>query len=220
MRTRCDHTAAWRLLQSRFDSIAKTFDLRNAFENDPQRFTVFSQDAPHVFADLSKNLIDTAVEQQLFELARQCGLEQHRDAMFSGALVNSTEQRAVMHFLLRNSPPAQYIPAHAAIDKIADLQAEVHACLDSMLDYAEQGVVPGRTADVTSWASEFALWNADADESVWMRVLCDPQTSGGLLIAVSADDADRMADELGARGVLSARVGSCTADHPGRVVIR
>ena len=135
---RCDQTAAWAQLQTAFDASGKTFDLCDAFAADPPRFAHFSQSAPHVFADLSKNLIDTDVEQQLFELARQCGLEQHRNAMFAGALINSTEQRAVMHFLLRNSPPGQYVPAYAAIDRVADLQAEVHACLDSMLDYAEQ----------------------------------------------------------------------------------
>ena len=138
MRIRCDRTAAWALLQSHFDSVGKTFDLRDAFAADPQRFDSFSQAAPHVFADLSKNLIDANTESLLFDLARQCGLEPYRDAMFSGEAINSTEQRAVMHFLLRNSPPRQYIPAHAAINKVADLQAEVHASLDSMLAYAEQ----------------------------------------------------------------------------------
>ena len=147
---RCDQTTAWTQLQTAFDASGKTFDLRQAFVTDPQRFAHFSQSAPYVFADLSKNLIDTVVEQQLFELARQCGLEQHRDAMFSGALVNSTEQRAVMHSLLRNSPLGQYVPAHAAIDKIADLQAEVHACLDSMLDYAEQVRGDERITDIVN----------------------------------------------------------------------
>ena len=33
-----------------------------------------------------------------------------------------------------------------------------------------------------------------------MNVLCDPQTSGGLLIACAARDAERLADELAARG--------------------
>ena len=138
MRPRCDQTAAWALLKTAFETSGKTFDLRDAFAADPQRFDHFSQSAPHIFADLSKNLVDVAIERQLFALARQCGLEQHRDAMFSGALVNCTEQRAVMHYLLRNTPASHYIPAYGAINKIADLQAEVHASLDSMLAYAEQ----------------------------------------------------------------------------------
>ena len=150
MRTRCDHTAAWGLLQSRFDSIAKTFDLRNAFANDPQRFTTFSQDAPHVFADLSKNLIDSQTQALLIDLARQTGLEAYRDAMFAGAAVNSTENRAAMHFLLRNPPSTQYIPAQVAINKIADKQAEVEATLNAMLAFAEQVRANDHITDVVN----------------------------------------------------------------------
>lgn len=91
---------------------------------------------------------------------------------------------------------------------------------DRVFHLAGQGVVPGRTAEVTAWAGAFALWSAGSDEDVWMRVLCDPQTSGGLLIAVPAHDADRLAEELGAGGALAARIGRCTADQPGRITIR
>ena len=143
---RCDRTPAWPLLQASFESLGKNFDLREAFAADPQRFTRFSQDAPHVFADLSKNLIDADTEALLLELARQCGLEQQRDAMFAGELINRTEQRAVMHFLLRNPPLAQEGRAQAAIKNIADalpevnaeVNAEVQAVLAAMLAYAEQ----------------------------------------------------------------------------------
>jgi len=86
--------------------------------------------------------------------------------------------------------------------------------------YAEQSVVPGRTADVTEWAQEFVVWAGSADADIWMRVLCDPQTSGGLMIAVPAEDADRLAGELASRGVLGARIGRCTADQPGRITVR
>ena len=59
-RLRCDQTPAWAALRSCFEAHGKTFDLREAFATDPERFAAFSQEAPHVFADLSKNLIDTA----------------------------------------------------------------------------------------------------------------------------------------------------------------
>ncbi len=137
-RVRCDRTAAWPLLQSHFESAGKGFDLRHAFATDVQRFASFSQDAPYVFADLSKNLIDAQTQTLLFDLARQCGIEQHRDAMFAGQAINSTENRAVLHFLLRNPPSAQYIPAQAAIDKVADKQAEVETTLNAMLAFAQQ----------------------------------------------------------------------------------
>ncbi|CAN7581934.1 glucose-6-phosphate isomerase [Polaromonas sp. LjRoot131] len=127
-RPRCDRTPAWAALQDCFDTRGKSFDLRQAFAADAGRFAHFSQDAPHVFADLSKNLIDAGSETLLLELAAQCRLEQHRDAMFAGELINGTEQRAVMHFLLR-SP---------AVGGMSGDLARVHETLDAMLAYAEQ----------------------------------------------------------------------------------
>ena len=60
-----------------------------------------SFDAPEVFADLSKNLLDAATLRFLADLARECGVEAQRDAMFAGAAINTTERRAVLHTALR-----------------------------------------------------------------------------------------------------------------------
>lgn len=136
-RTRCDHSAAWGELQAAFQAGASRFDLRPAFAADPQRFERFSQTAPHVFADLSKNLIDTGTQALLFDLARQCGVERHRDAMFAGEAINSTEQRAVMHFLLRYPAPASGERPESANAEMANELLQVHATLDAMLAYAE-----------------------------------------------------------------------------------
>ncbi|OOG41259.1 glucose-6-phosphate isomerase [Polaromonas sp. A23] len=136
--TRCDQTAAWTALRVQLEKTGNEFDLRKAFKNRPERFDDFSQAAPHLFADLSKNLIDAPTEILLLELARQCGLERHRDAMFAGEHINSTENRAVMHFLLRNPPPAQKGRAQEATEKIADELSRVHETLAAMLAYAEQ----------------------------------------------------------------------------------
>jgi glucose-6-phosphate isomerase len=134
--TRCDRTPAWSVLQQQFDQTGRPFDLRTAFAADPQRFEAFSLSAPHVFADLSKNLIDAATQATLLELARQSGLEQHRDAMFAGERINNTEQRAVMHWLLRNPAVALTDQARPAIKNLATELQDVHATLDAMLAYA------------------------------------------------------------------------------------
>ncbi|MDB5938271.1 MAG: glucose-6-phosphate isomerase, partial [Polaromonas sp.] len=88
---RCDRTPAWGELKTCFEAGGRNFDLRGAFARDLHRFEAFSQDAPHVFADLSKNLIDAGSQALLLALARQCGLEQQRDAMFAGQRINRTE---------------------------------------------------------------------------------------------------------------------------------
>ena len=137
-RLRCDLTPAWAALTARYAAVGKSFDLRDAFAEDPQRFETFSQETPHIFADLSKNLIDRPTEALLVQLAEQCGLEAYRDAMFAGASINSTEQRAVMHFLLRNPPLAHKNNANDATNTIAKKSREVQQVLTSMLAYAER----------------------------------------------------------------------------------
>jgi glucose-6-phosphate isomerase len=150
MRTRCDQTAAWGQLQKAFQGDAGRFDLRTGFATDPQRFERFSQDAPHVFADLSKNLITHDVEVLLLTLARQCGVEVYRDAMFQGEKINNTEQRSVQHFLLRNPLDPLLNKSPSAIKNIANDMAMVHATRDAMLAYAEQVRADDRITDVVN----------------------------------------------------------------------
>jgi glucose-6-phosphate isomerase len=126
---RCDQTQAWKSLQTHAAQF-KGFDLRTAFAADAQRAQALSQMAPHVFADLSKNHTDAATEALLHELARQTGLNAHRDAMFRGEHINTTEDRAVMHWLLRQ-------PEGSLGGDLAAPLKLVHDTLQPMLAYAE-----------------------------------------------------------------------------------
>jgi glucose-6-phosphate isomerase len=126
MKTRCDRTEAWAALQGHFQAHGRDFDLREAFARDSGRFAALGLQAPEVFADLSKNLIDTATLHFLLDLARECELSARRDAMLRGDTVNATEGRAVLHTALR---------APRGVGPFSD---EVHAVLDAMLAYAEQ----------------------------------------------------------------------------------
>lgn len=146
-RLRCDQTVAWSALRTLAAEDAGRFDLRQAFASDPGRFAAFSQQAPHVFADLSKNLIDARTEALLFALARQCELERYRDAMFAGEAINQTEQRAVKHWLLRMPPADDSMPGAAPSSVDADLP-QVHATLDAMLAYAESVRGAGEFSDI------------------------------------------------------------------------
>ena len=58
--------------------------------------------------------------------------------------------------------------------------------------YSCDGCRPGKTFDVVEWASEFVK-KGRMDDITYddrMGVLCDPQTSGGLLIAMTPKDAE------------------------------
>ena len=132
---RCDQTPQWPQLQAAFSADGSRLDLRKAFASDAQRFEHFSQHAPEVFADLSKNLWDAATEALLLDMARASGLTRHRDAMFGGQPINSTEGRAVLHTLLRR-PAGVALPGD--VPETAQRLADVHHTLDAMLQYAEQ----------------------------------------------------------------------------------
>jgi glucose-6-phosphate isomerase len=138
-RPRCDQTAAWQQLQERFHSGGAAFDLRAAFAQDAARFEAFSQPAPHVFADLSKNLIDADTERLLLALAEETQMPAWRDAMFAGERINNTEDRAVKHWLLR-----------APRDAADPDSVSVHDTLEAMLAYAEQVRADAAITDVVN----------------------------------------------------------------------
>ena len=134
MPIRCDKTSAWPLLQAHFTAKGAALDMRRAFAEDTGRFSHFAQAAPFVFADLSKNLWGRDTETLLLDLARACGVEQHRDAMFAGQAINTTEDRAVLHTLLRR-PAGLVLPGDVAATP--QRLADVHTTLDAMLAYAD-----------------------------------------------------------------------------------
>ena len=145
---RCDRAPAWGALKAAFASGEQALDLRSAFAEDADRFAHFSQQAPYVFADLSKNRVSRATEALLFALAEQCGVLAHRDAMFAGDKINATEQREVWHVLLRT--PRQAVAelppeSHQAVEL-----AKVHSTLDAMLAYAEQVRSDAQITDIVN----------------------------------------------------------------------
>ena len=196
MRTRCDKTEAWTALQTAFETLGNAFDLRPAFAADARRFDDFSQQAPHVFADLSKNLIDADTQQLLFKLARQCGLEAYRDAMFAGQPINITEQRAVGHILLRNRPKSHIERARTAPESIAtgtadaasELASEVEQTLQAMLAYAERVRADAAITDVVN----IGIGGSDLGPQMAVLALAEFATPGKRLHFVSNVDGQEL----------------------------
>ena len=132
---RADQTAAWKNLSEHAKAFS-SFDLRTEFARDAGRAVHFSQAAPGLFADLSKNLWDAKIESQLLALAQQVGVLAHRDRMFQGEAINTTENRAVMHWLLRH--PAQGVAVDALPASVKLCLKDVHGTLSAMLSFAEK----------------------------------------------------------------------------------
>ena len=160
--TRCDSTQAWAALQGHYQAHGRTLDLREAFARDPGRFQAFSFEAPEVFADLSKNHIDTATLHFLLDLAHELNLPARRDDMLAGGIANATEGRAVLHTALR--APRGHGP----------FSDEVHGVLDAMLAYAEQVRADVHITDVVN----IGIGGSDLGPAMAVRAL-DAYTAGG-----------------------------------------
>jgi glucose-6-phosphate isomerase len=118
--------------------------LRELFAEDATRGQRFSAQAVGIYLDYSKNLITEETLGLLLQLARESGLEPHRDAMFAGQRINVSEDRSVLHVALRMPKGTSLI-----VDGV-NIVAEVHEVLDRMGDFATKirsGAWKGHTGE-------------------------------------------------------------------------
>ncbi|WP_447957654.1 glucose-6-phosphate isomerase [Vreelandella sp. EE7] len=76
--------------------------IRDYFAKDTQRFEKMSLRVGGLFLDYSKHHVSDEVLAKLIELADHSALVQRRAQMFSGDIINVTENRPVLHTALRN----------------------------------------------------------------------------------------------------------------------
>jgi glucose-6-phosphate isomerase len=124
-------TPAWQALQRHHDEIGgKT--LREFFAEDPERGSQLALTVGDLYIDYSKHRVSRDTLQMLVDLARTAGLEQRRDAMFSGVHINTSENRAVLHTALRLPRGAELV-----VDG-QNVVEDVHAVLDRMGDFTDR----------------------------------------------------------------------------------
>ncbi len=94
-------SVTWQALK-RLHEQAANERIRDYFTADPQRFEKMSLRMGGLFLDYSKHQVSDAVLDKLIELANHSALVQRRAQMFSGDIINVTENRPVLHTALRN----------------------------------------------------------------------------------------------------------------------
>jgi glucose-6-phosphate isomerase len=110
----------------------ESIHLRELFAEDPGRGERLSAEAVGLYLDYSKNRVTDETLGLLIELAQQSDLEGRRDLMFSGARINVSENRSVLHVALRMPKGSSLM-----VDGV-DVVAEVHEVLDRMAVFADQ----------------------------------------------------------------------------------
>ncbi|MCR9065669.1 MAG: glucose-6-phosphate isomerase [Cytophagales bacterium] len=123
-------TQAFKTLKAHHKTISKK-TIKDLFEEDPKRFNKFSVRFQDILLDYSKNRITGRTMGYLVKLAEECQVPDAIQKMFSGAEINQTEKRAVLHTALRNRSNS------AVIVDGKDVMPDINKVLDQMKDFSE-----------------------------------------------------------------------------------
>ncbi len=148
---------AWQALVTHRQQMADVH-MRDLFAGDPQRFERFSLQMGDILFDYSKNRITEKTMALLLDLARQANLPQAIEAMFNGAKINVTENRAVLHVALRNRSNRPIL-----VDG-KDVMPEVNQVLAKMRAFSEtvrSGVWKGYTGKAITDVVNIGIGGSD-----------------------------------------------------------
>ncbi len=123
------------------------------FAADPHRATRFAATLDDLTLDFSKSSIDDTARDALFALAEAVGLDDFRQRLFAGAMVNPTEHRAAMHMALRAPADAGLRATLGGQDEDASAIAaaeriRMHAFVDAVHRGARTGATGARFTHV------------------------------------------------------------------------
>ena len=125
--------------------------LKELFAADPERFERFHVALGDLVFDYSKQRVDDGVLQALFNLARASGLEEKRDRMFAGGVVNPTEGRAALHTALRTPPGTSVtVDGEDVMPEVIAVRAEVAAFARGVRDGSVRGATGRELTDIVN----------------------------------------------------------------------
>lgn len=169
-----------------------SFHLRDAFDADPERFRKFSLRLDHLLFDFSKNILTDETVGLLLAWAEAAGLPAMREAMFSGAAINTTENRAVLHVALRN---LSHRPIHVDGE---DVMPGVNATLARMRTFSDgvrTGLIAGRGGRFTDVVN-IGIGGSDLGPAMVVQALAPYAGDGPRLHFVSNVDGADIAETL------------------------
>ena len=128
-------TASWGQLKEH-QKVLENRQIKDLFQDDPQRAPKFTLRFEDILVDFSKNMITSETLELLQNWARESKLPQAIEKMFCGEAINQTENRAVLHTALRNRGDQPVL-----VDG-KDVMPEVNKALKKIADFS-QGIIEG-----------------------------------------------------------------------------
>ncbi len=183
---------AWQALDKEYERM-KNVQMRDMFANNPTRFEDFSLSLEDFFLDYSKNRIDKNTLSLLFALAEECGLKEAIAAMFSGAKINTTEHRAVLHTALRNRSER---PIYVDGENIMPAIKAVLGKMEKFSDAVRSGQWKGATGKAITDVVNIGIGGSDLGPSMVVEALKKYQKEGLSCHFVSNIDGTDLSETL------------------------
>ena len=143
-------TAAWRALREHHERVADVH-LRELFDADPSRFERCHLEVEDVVFDYSKHRVTDETLGLLLRLAEETGVPDAIQAMFAGARLNTTEDRAVLHVALRAGPDARFVVDGADVmPEVREVGARLRRFAESVRSGAHVGFDGRAITDVVN----------------------------------------------------------------------
>jgi len=146
--------------------------IANYFAADVMRFDKMSLRLDGLFLDYSKNRISDTVFATLMQLAEHSPLHQRRAQMFSGDIINVTENRPVLHTALRNRG-GQPVFVNGD-DVMPDIEAGLKK-LKLFSDQVREGRWPGYTGKAIRNIVNIGIGGSDLGPNMVCRALLNYQ---------------------------------------------
>lgn len=137
-------TAAWQNLQTHFETMQAT-SMQDLFASDGARAEKFHIQWNDFLVDYSKNIIRQETLDLLLNLANEVQLKEAILSYFQGALINQTENRAVLHTALRAKASANVM-----VDGI-NVMPEVYSVKNKIQNFSNE-VISGNRKGFTGKA--------------------------------------------------------------------
>lgn len=173
--------------------------LSSLFQDDPARFTQFSHAVDDLMLDFSKQRLDQAVVEALVDWANEQQLDAWIGKLFSTTKINSSEDRAAMHWALR--APQDYF-TNVADDALSAVGEGVHQQLEKMYALVRKihaGQYRGVTGEVITDVVNIGVGGSDLGPLMASYALSDFEVKGETPLGihfVSTMDGSQLSDLL------------------------
>ncbi len=186
------HEEAWRKVAEEIEALRGTH-LRELFATDERRAARFTLRAAGWTLDYSKNLVTPRLMRRLVHLAEAAGLRDEIEAMFTGAPINVTEGRAVLHTALRR--PADRPLVVDGVDVVRQVH-EVRQRMATFCDAVRRGTRRSVTGRKFRYVVNIGIGGSDLGPAMACEALKPFGKRSLKIFFVSNVDATHLAETL------------------------